>query len=74
MLAGLKERARVAAESTQLLETTVADRGLEIDTSAKKAIQEGGNMTRQKRRLSCIVRPARRSRTLRLLMLVTSDC
>jgi len=46
MLVGLKERARVAAESTQLLETTVADRGLEIDTSAKKAIQQGGNMSK----------------------------
>jgi predicted component of type VI protein secretion system len=46
MLVDLKERARVAAESTQLLETTVADRGLEIDTSAKNAIQQGGNMSK----------------------------
>lgn len=44
MLAGLKERARV--ESTQLLEATVADRGLGIDTTAKKAIQQGGNMSK----------------------------
>jgi hypothetical protein len=47
VLAGLKDRARMAAESTQLLESTVTSRGLEVDHSAKKAIERGAEMNKE---------------------------
>ncbi|KAI1342876.1 hypothetical protein F5Y15DRAFT_371283 [Xylariaceae sp. FL0016] len=41
VLKGLRERARLALENTQLIENTVAKRGLTMDQTTKKAIEEG---------------------------------
>jgi hypothetical protein len=41
VLRGLRERARLAMENTLLIENTVAKRGVVINESAKKAIEEG---------------------------------
>jgi hypothetical protein len=44
MLNGLRERSRKAAETTKLLESAIAEHGVKADTSAKQAIQAGGEV------------------------------
>lgn len=43
-MAGLKDRALAAAASSKAIEDELRDRGLEVDTSAKKAIEVGANL------------------------------
>ncbi|KAF3918346.1 hypothetical protein ABW21_db0207762 [Orbilia brochopaga] len=47
ILDGLRDRAKKAAEGVQLLENTVAEKGIKIDSSTKAAIQAGADKAKE---------------------------